>query len=129
MSVESTHLLKKLAFESKTGEFAVISDVNLKLGGDNSAPDPHQYLEVSLASCTAITVMMYAKRKAIPLEDINVSIQIASEGEANTILRSVQLIGNLTQEQKDSLMVIADKCPIHKFLTRGAQITTTVKES
>lgn len=128
MSVESTHLLNKLAFEVKTREFTVNSDVTVQLGGDNSAPDPHQYVEVALASCTAITVMMYAKRKAIPLEDINVTIHITAEGEANAISRGIKLIGNLTPEQKDSLMVIADKCPIHKFLTRGAKITSTLKD-
>jgi uncharacterized OsmC-like protein len=79
VSVESSHLIKKLAFDFKTSEFTVNSDVNEKLGGDNTAPNPHHYLEVSLASCTAITV-------------------------------------------------IADKCPIHKFITRGAQIATTIKE-
>ncbi|AZZ35495.1 hypothetical protein CIK05_01320 [Bdellovibrio sp. qaytius] len=124
MSVESTHLTGKLKCEVKTREFLVNSDVSVQLGGDNSAPDPHQYLEVALASCTAITVMMYAKRKAIPLEDIDVSVHITAEGEVNAISRNVKLIGNLTPEQKDSLMVIADKCPIHKFITRGAKITT-----
>lgn len=125
MSVESTHLIGKLAYEVKTGDFTVKSDVNAQLGGENTAPNPHQYLEVALASCTAITVSMYAKRKAIPLDDINVTIKITAEGEANTIARTVQLIGNLTAEQKESLMVIADKCPIHKFISRGAQISTT----
>jgi len=128
MSVESTHLLKKLAFEIKTREFLVKSDVTTQLGGDNSAPDPHQYLEVALASCTAITMMMYAKRKAIPLEDVNVTINITAEGEVNAISREIKLIGNLTQEQKDSLMVIADKCPIHKFISRGALITSSLKD-
>lgn len=129
MSVESTHLINKLTFEVKSRKFTVNTDVVEKLGGDDSAPDPHQYVEIALASCTAITVTMYAKRKGIPLDDINVSIHITAEGEVNAISRSVQLIGNLTQEHKDSLMVIADKCPIHKFLSRGAQITTTLKEA
>lgn len=129
MSVESTHLLNKLTFEVQSRRFTVNSDVTEKLGGDDSAPDPHQYLEIALASCTAITVTMYAKRKAIPLEDIKVSIHITAEGEVNTISRGIQLVGNLSQEQKDSLMVIADKCPIHKFISRGAQITTALKES
>ena len=128
MSVESTRLLNKLAFEIKTREFLVNSDVTAQLGGDNSAPDPHQYLEAALAGCTAITVMMYAKRKAIPLEDINVSILITAEGEANAISRSIKLIGQLTSEQKESLMIIADKCPIHKFITRGAKITSILKD-
>lgn len=128
MSVESTHLLNKLKFEVKTRDFLVNSDVTAQLGGDNSAPDPHQYMEVALASCTAITVMMYAKRKAIPLDDINVSIHITAEGEANAISRSIQLMGNLTAEQKESLLVIAEKCPIHKFITRGAKITSALKD-
>lgn len=129
MSVESTHLLTKLAFEVKSRKFTVNSDVVEKSGGDDSAPDPHQYLEIALASCTAITVMMYAKRKGIPLEDINVSIHITAEGEVNAISRGVQLIGNLTQEQKESLLAIAEKCPIHRFISRGAQIKTALKEA
>ncbi|MCM2354283.1 MAG: OsmC family protein [Pseudobdellovibrio sp.] len=129
MSVESTHLLNKLSFEVKSRKFTVNTDVVEKLGGDDSAPDPHQYLEIALASCTSITVMMYAKRKGIPLDDINVSIHITAEGEVNAISRGVQLIGNLTQEQKDSLIAIAEKCPIHRILSRGAQITTTLKEA
>ena len=129
MAVQSTHIINKLAFAVNVDKFTVNSDVDVKLGGDSGAPDPHQYLQVALASCTAITVTMYAKRKNIPLVDINVGVVITAEGEVNTISRTIQLIGDLTQEQKDSLMVIADKCPIHKFLTRGAQITTTVKEA
>ena len=130
MSVESTHLTGKLAFAVKSHEFSVNVDVVEKLGGENTAPDPHQYMEIALASCTSMTVMMYAKRKGIPLEDISVSIHITAEGEVNAISRGVKLIGaNLTPEQKDNLMMIADKCPIHKFLSRGAQITTTLKET
>ncbi|MES2803808.1 MAG: OsmC family protein [Bdellovibrionota bacterium] len=128
MSVESTHLLNKLAFAVKSRQFTIHSDVTAQLGGDNSAPDPHQYLEVALASCTAITVMMYAKRKAIPLDDIDVSIHITAEGEANAISRGIKLIGNLTPEQKNSLMAIAEKCPVHKFISRGSQITSTLKD-
>lgn len=128
MSVESTNLTSKLAFSVKTREFTVQSDVTVQLGGDNSAPDPHQYMEVALASCTAITVMMYAKRKAIPLEDINVSIHITAEGEANAISRGIKLIGELTSEQTDRLMEIAEKCPIHKFISRGAKITSILKD-
>lgn len=128
MSVDYTHITGKLSFEVKTRQFLINTDVTPELGGDDSAPDPHQYLEVSLASCTAITVMMYAKRKGIPLEDIDVSIKITSEGETNAISREIKFIGNLTPEQKESLMVIANKCPIHKFLSRGAVISSSMKD-
>ncbi len=128
MSVDYTHITGKLSFEVKTSHFLINTDVTTDLGGDDTAPDPHKYLEVSLASCTAITVMMYAKRKGIPLEDIDVSIKITSEGEANALSREIRFIGHLTAEQKQSLMVIADKCPIHKFLSRGCVISSTMKE-
>lgn len=129
MAVQSTQIINKLAFAVNVDDFTVNTDVAVKLGGDNSAPDPHQYLQTALASCTAITVMMYAKRKNIPLVDINVGVTITAEGEVNAISRSVELIGDLTHEQKESLIMIANKCPIHKFLSRGAQITTNLKEA
>ena len=128
MSVDYTHITGKLSFEVKTSHFLINTDVTTDLGGDDTAPDPHKYLEVSLASCTAITVMMYAKRKGIPLEDIDVAIKITSEGETNAISREIKFIGNLNAEQKESLMVIANKCPIHKFLSRGAVITSAMKD-
>ena len=128
MSVDYTHITGKLSFEVKTSHFLINTDVTTDLGGDDTAPDPHKYLEVSLASCTAITVMMYAKRKGIPVEDIDVSIKITSEGETNAISREIKFIGNLNAEQKESLMVIANKCPIHKFLSRGAVITSAMKD-
>lgn len=129
MSVDYTHITGKLSFEVKTSHFLINTDVTTDLGGDDTAPDPHKYLEVSLASCTAITVMMYAKRKGIPLEDVDVSIKITAEGEANAISREVKFIGSqLTSEQKESLLVISNKCPIHKFLSRGAVISTSMKD-
>lgn len=115
----------KLAYDFKLPEFMIRSDVKEKQGGTNSAPDPHEYLEVALAGCTAITVQMYANRKQIPLESVDVKIEITREGkEGNEITRKLNFKGNLTEEQKNMLMTIADKCPIHRFLVRGANIKT-----
>ena len=124
MSVESTILIDTLAFNVMVNEFTVRADVLEKLGGKNSAPGPHEFLEVALAACTAITVQMYAKRKGIPLEYSDVKIKITAEGESNEIHREIKFHGTLTVEDKKSLMIIADKCPIHKFLTKGAKITS-----
>ena len=129
MSVESTKLLDTYAFDIKAGNFTIKVDVPENLGGNDTAPDPHQYLEAALAGCTAITVQMYAKRKNIPLDYSDVSIKITSEGSSNEILREIKFVGaDLNEEHKKSLLFIADKCPIHKLLSAGAKITTKLIE-
>ncbi|MES2769626.1 MAG: OsmC family protein [Bdellovibrionota bacterium] len=126
MSVESAKHVGGLAYDIKLPEFLIRVDVKEKQGGANSAPDPHDYLEAALAGCTAITVQMYANRKGIPLESVDVKISITKEGkEGNEITREVKFKGNLTEEQKTMLLAIAEKCPIHHFLVRGANIRTT----
>jgi putative redox protein len=124
MAVESTQLLDTFAFNIMVNEFTVRADVLEKQGGKNSAPGPHEFLEVALAACTAITLQMYAKRKGIPLEYADVKIKITAEGASNEMLREIKLLGQLTEEDKKSLMIIAEKCPIHKFLTNGTKITS-----
>jgi putative redox protein len=126
MAVESTKIIEGFAFEVQTREFRVRTDVEQKLGGTNTAPDPHDYLQIALAACTAITVQMYAQRKGIPLEYADVKIKIIAEGPVNEILREIKFIGDLSEEQKQALLMIAQKCPIHKFLSSGAGITTQV---
>lgn len=124
MSVESSRLVEGLAFEIQSHNFKVLSDVTVEQGGKNSAPSPHDYLEISLSSCTAITVQMYANRKGFPLESTDVKVKITAEGASNEILREIKFIGNLTDEQKQRLLVIAEKCPIHKILAAGVKIET-----
>jgi putative redox protein len=67
---------------------------------------------------------MYARRKSLPLESVGVKVKITSEGNPNRIFREVHLRGDLSEEQKKSLMAIADKCPIHKFLSAASVIET-----
>jgi putative redox protein len=67
---------------------------------------------------------MYAERKGIPLESADVKIKIVEEGTENRLLREIRLVGTLNEEQRQRLLAIAEKCPIHRFLSRGAQIET-----
>jgi putative redox protein len=127
MAVQSTQLVENFAFDVSTEDFTVRTDVTEKLGGKNTGPDPHEYLQIALASCTVITCQMYARRKNIPLENINVSVKITAEGAMNEMRREINFIGEkLTPENKDSLLKIAEKCPIHKFLSAGANITSVL---
>lgn len=124
MAINGTRKINNYTYAVEADEFLVITDVSLKLGGDDFGPDPHQYLEVALAGCTAITVEMYARRKKIALESVDVKVKIIEEGTTNRIKRNIKLVGNLTLEEREKLIVIAQKCPIHRFLTRGAEIQT-----
>ena len=103
-------------------QHTIFADVAKDLGGDNSAPDPHDYYDAALAACKAITVMMYAKRKQLPLDYIDIEITRDNSHEAQgTYILNVQLklLGNLSDEQKAQLAAIADKCPIHKLMTQA----------
>lgn len=128
MSVESTRKIAQRAFEIHANEHKVLVDVPPKLGGKDIAPGPHEYLEIALAGCTAITLTMYAEKKQIPLEDVDVTIKITAEGNTNSLARDIRLIGPLSDEQKQQLLAIANKCPIHQFLEKGASITTQIND-
>jgi len=93
-------------------------DENPEIGGDDEAPNPQELLAASLASCTAITMEMYAKRKGWDIGEVEVEAQYApAERGAPTRFKLVlRLPKSLTPEQVERLSVIAAKCPIHRTL-------------
>ena len=106
----------------------IYADEPTELGGTDEGMNPGALLLASLGSCTAITIRMYADRKEIPLEGVKINLAICKEEEMSketTISCKIELIGVLTQEQRERLMVIADKCPIHKLLSNPIRILTT----
>ena len=88
---------------------------------DNSAPDPHDFYDASLTACKAITVMMYAEHKKIPLESVDIDLESDNsrerQGEYELRVR-LKFNGDLTDEEKQRLLQIADKCPVHKLMTQ-----------
>ena len=97
------------------------ADTSLALGGEDSAPEPHDLFDSSLAACTAITLQMYAKRKGIPLESINIALERDSSKERSGeygLALTLELIGDLSDDQKQQLMTIATKCPIYKLMSQ-----------
>ena len=87
-------------------------------GGDDSGPDPQEMLAVSLASCTAITMEMYAKRKGWDIGDIEVEVgyEPAQRGSPTKFEMITRLPKELPDDQRERLMQIAAKCPVHRTL-------------
>ena len=111
-------------------QHTVYADVATELGGDNTGPDPHDLYDAALAACKAITLMMYAKRKQLPLDYVDVIIERDNSKEAQGVyVLNVQLklLGKLSDEQKQQLAAIAEKCPIHKLMTAvSTEINTSI---
>jgi putative redox protein len=87
-------------------------------GGDDSGPSPQELLAASLASCTAVTIEMYAKRKGWDIGDIAVDVDYepAQRGSPTKFEMAVRLPKELPEDQRERLMQIAAKCPVHRTL-------------
>ncbi|MGJ7916227.1 OsmC family protein [Massilia sp. LXY-6] len=106
------------------GPHRLLTDVAPELGGEGSGPEPHDLLAAALAACTTLTVTLYAKRKAYRLDEVQVRIRHGQEGAAYALHRSIRYVGQLTEEEKQRLTDIANKCPVHKTLSGNIEITT-----
>jgi putative redox protein len=83
-------------------------------GGNDKGLSPTDFLLSSLGSCTSMTLRLYARLKKLPLKKIIVKLDRKASGE---IIREIELIGDLTEEQRERLFEISNKCPIHKALS------------
>jgi putative redox protein len=114
--------------EITVGKHLLIADEPEELGGTDQGPVATEILLSSLGTCTAVTLRMYADRKEWPLEGVEVVLSLNQKTEAGQlstdIERNINLIGNLTDEQRERLMLIADKCPVHKILSSPIRIDT-----
>ena len=118
--------LYKTEIESETN--LIISDEPKSSGGQDLGFAPNELLASSLAACTAITLRMYANRKGWDLTDVKVEVSFETDSLENKfkIVRDIQLLGNLDEDQQARLLIIANKCPIHKILTNPIEITTAL---
>ena len=108
------------------GGHELIVDEPAEAGGTDTGPRPTELLGSSLAGCIAITMEMYAERKGWDLGQIEVTVEVGYEGPVPTSFDvSVSLPQELDAEQRQRLLVIATKCPVHKVLAGEAQVTVS----
>src|SRR5580765_8576615 len=98
--------------------FAV--DESEALGGEDSGPSPHELYDAALGACKALTVLWYANRKGIALRAIEAVVDRDDSDERNGTYRlkaALRLSGDLSDAQRDELMRVAGKCPVHRLMT------------
>lgn len=107
----------------------LIADEPKEVGGQGLGFAPKELLASSLGACTAITLKMYAERKGWDLEEAKVDVEFRWDKEnlKSVMERKVELIGDLDEEQKARLLVIANSCPIHKILSNPIEISTILE--
>jgi len=118
------------------GTHVLRADEPERVGGSNSGPDPYGFLVAALGACTSMTLRMYAERKNWPLEHVAVRLKHTkihardcagceeTKGKIDHIERTIELKGDLSEEQQERLLEIADRCPVHQTLERRNEIVT-----
>lgn len=112
------------------GQHQLIADEPVSVGGADAGPAPFDLIMAGLGACTSMTLRMYAERKGLALTHVSVALsheKITLDGVArDRIERTITLAGDLTPEQRQRLLEIANKCPVHRALTQSFVIESTV---
>jgi putative redox protein len=118
MRATATRIGDRLEHRIEVRSHRVTSDEAVDQGGEDSGPNPQELLAASLASCSAVTLEMYAQRKGWDLGDVEVSVgyEPAQRGSPTRFRMDVRLPRELSEEQRQRLMQIVAKCPVHRVL-------------
>lgn len=118
--------------EVRAGRHQLLADEPLSVGGGDAGPAPFDYLMAGLGACTSMTLRMYAERKELALTGISVALsheKILVDGKPrDRITRNITLSGKLTAAERQRLLEIAEKCPVHRALTQSLLIDSALVE-
>jgi putative redox protein len=113
-----------------TPDATFIIDEPVAAGGLASGPNPYDLLAAALGGCTAMTMKMYAQMKQWPLEHVRVRVLHEREADGRIkFTRQIEPVGQLDEEQKQRLLSVSLRCPVHKTLQDGADIETVILAS
>jgi uncharacterized OsmC-like protein/pimeloyl-ACP methyl ester carboxylesterase len=122
------------------GPHRMLADEPVAAGGQDSGPSPYDFLLAGLGACTSMTMRLYADRKSLPLDRVTVALKHGKiyakdcaecdtqEGMLDQIERVISIDGALDADQRQRLMEIADKCPVHRTLKSEIRIVTKATE-
>lgn len=126
---------------TRVGRHAFTADEPAGVGGNDAGPSPYEFLLLALGSCTSMTVRMYAERKQWSLKRVRVRLAHQKvhardcadcpqqDAKLDQITREIVLEGELTEEQRQKLLEIANKCPVHRTLTSQIAIQSKLAPS
>lgn len=130
----------KLQQKISVGRHTLVADEPISDGGDDTGPTPYDFLKMALGACKSMTISMYAERKNLPLEGVEVYIKHdkidavdctdceTKEGKLDQFSCEIVIKGDaLTDDNRKRLIEIADKCPVHKTLSSEIIIKTIEK--
>jgi putative redox protein len=111
------------------GAHTLVVDEPVAAGGTDAGPAPTRLLAAGLASCIAITIEMYAQRKEWEVGDVEVEVDVAYEDfTPSSFAATVRLPPGLSEEQRERLLGIARKCPVHKVIASETRVSDRVEE-
>jgi putative redox protein len=120
-----------MAQQLRVRSHSLTADVSEAEGGADTGPSPHDLYDAALGACKALTVMWYARKKGIPVEDIHTRIERDDSQERSGVYKlaaKMQVKGDLTDAQLQELHAVAQKCPVHKLMTTVTTEITTELE-
>jgi putative redox protein len=125
LSRDRTRKMKHLV---SVRQHSLAVDESLAQGGEDLGPSPHELYDSALGACKALTVLWYAQRKNIPLEDVQVAVDRDDSQERQGLYRlsvTLSLGGPISEAQRQQLLAVARKCPVHKLMSEvKTEITT-----
>jgi putative redox protein len=108
------------------GGHTVVVDEPVEAGGTDTGPSPTRLLAASLASCTAVTMETYAERKGWEIGKVEVDVEVEYEASTPTSFTvALRLPGELSEEQRERLVAIAGKCPVHRVIAGETPVTVS----